>query len=145
MSIRTYTFSVVTEGRSPAEAADALEQRLDALATVDGVIAVQTRSAALVEVDGVPLYENGGWPVVTVTATENAREQLLRWHYGPDWAEYAAEFDECHLTCPTCGGSVPNDETPGAYPGAISRSDNKTEICSACGTAEALANWAASR
>ncbi len=145
MSIRTYTFSVVTEGRSPAEAADALEQRLDLLAQVDGVIAVQTRSASLVEVDGAVFYENGGWPVVTVTATEQARTQLLQWHYGPDWAEYADEFEECHLTCPTCGGSVPNNETPGAYPGAISRSDNKTEICSACGTNEALENWAVSR
>jgi hypothetical protein len=40
--------------------------------------------------------------------------------------------------CPRCDGSIPNNETPGAYPGAISRKDNKTEICSACGTREAL-------
>lgn len=40
--------------------------------------------------------------------------------------------------CPTCDGQIPNNETPGAYMGAISRSDNKTEICSACGTREAL-------
>jgi hypothetical protein len=30
---------------------------------------------------------------------------------------------------------------PGAYPGAISRVDNKTEICSNCGTDEALENF----
>jgi len=39
--------------------------------------------------------------------------------------------------CPRCGGFIPNDETPGAYPGARSRVDNKTEVCSKCGTAEA--------
>ena len=41
--------------------------------------------------------------------------------------------------CPTCGGYIPNNDTPGAYPGALSRKDNLTEICSACGTAEAMA------
>jgi hypothetical protein len=40
--------------------------------------------------------------------------------------------------CPRCEGFIPNNETPGAYMGAISRKDNKTEICSACGTREAL-------
>jgi hypothetical protein len=40
--------------------------------------------------------------------------------------------------CPSCDGQIPNNERPGAYMGAISRKDNKTEICSACGTREAL-------
>lgn len=40
--------------------------------------------------------------------------------------------------CPKCYGHIPNEQTPGAYPGAISRRDNKTEICSDCGTREAL-------
>lgn len=43
--------------------------------------------------------------------------------------------------CPTCGGYIPNNDTPGAYPGALSRKDNATEICSACGVAEALAGY----
>jgi hypothetical protein len=43
--------------------------------------------------------------------------------------------------CPTCDGQIPNNETPGAYPGAISRKDNKTEICSACGMNEAFADY----
>lgn len=43
--------------------------------------------------------------------------------------------------CPKCSGYIPSNENPGAYPGAISREDNKTEICSACGTAEALARF----
>lgn len=40
--------------------------------------------------------------------------------------------------CPKCSGYIPSNENPGAYPGAISRADNKTEICSACGMNEAL-------
>lgn len=40
--------------------------------------------------------------------------------------------------CPRCDGYIPNSESPGAYPGAVSRVDNKTEICSQCGTDEAL-------
>jgi RNA polymerase subunit RPABC4/transcription elongation factor Spt4 len=44
-------------------------------------------------------------------------------------------------TCPKCSGYIPNNETPGAYPGAISRRDNLTEICSACGTEEALEDF----
>lgn len=40
--------------------------------------------------------------------------------------------------CPRCRGKIPNDDTPGAYPGALSRVDNRTEICSACGRDEAM-------
>lgn len=47
--------------------------------------------------------------------------------------------------CPLCRGWIPNNETPGAYSGAISRRDNKTEICSACGTVEALVDYAVSQ
>lgn len=42
---------------------------------------------------------------------------------------------------PSCDGFIPNNETPGAYPGALSRRDNETEICSACGNLEALEDW----
>lgn len=41
-------------------------------------------------------------------------------------------------TCPVCGGGIPNDFQRGQYPGALSRRDNKTEICSDCGVQEAL-------
>lgn len=40
--------------------------------------------------------------------------------------------------CPDCGGYIPNNDTPGAYPGALSRRDNETEICSECGQREAF-------
>ncbi len=41
-------------------------------------------------------------------------------------------------TCPRCGGGVPNEEMRGQYPGSLSRTDNVTEICSNCGTMEAI-------
>lgn len=44
--------------------------------------------------------------------------------------------------CPRCNGYIPNDAQPGAYPGAISRTDNLTEICSSCGTEEAMMDFA---
>ena len=40
--------------------------------------------------------------------------------------------------CPRCAGYIPNNIQVGQYVGALSRTDNKTEICSSCGTAEAL-------
>lgn len=40
--------------------------------------------------------------------------------------------------CPICKGFIPNNSQPGLYPGALSRVDNKTEICSDCGMQEAL-------
>jgi len=43
--------------------------------------------------------------------------------------------------CPRCGGGIPNDECRGLYPGALSRKDNETEICSNCGAAEALEDF----
>lgn len=43
-----------------------------------------------------------------------------------------------NTTCPRCLHQIPNDKTPGAYMGAVSRRDNKTEVCSACGTEEAM-------
>lgn len=43
--------------------------------------------------------------------------------------------------CPRCGGYIPNNLSPGAYPGAMSRLDNRTEICSDCGTREAMEDF----
>jgi len=44
-------------------------------------------------------------------------------------------------TCPRCSGSIPNEVMRGRYPGALSRRHAGVEICSACGTSEALADW----
>jgi hypothetical protein len=35
-------------------------------------------------------------------------------------------------TCPRCLGGIPNDLCRGQYIGALSRTDNQTEICSDC-------------
>ena len=43
--------------------------------------------------------------------------------------------------CPKCGDHIPSNEHAGQYAGAISRRDNKTEICSACGTKEAVEDF----
>lgn len=40
--------------------------------------------------------------------------------------------------CPRCLGGIPNNMMPGEYIGALSRADNKTEICSECGQEEAF-------
>ena len=41
-------------------------------------------------------------------------------------------------TCPRCNGFIPNDIDAGKYAGALSRLDNRTEVCSKCGEIEAL-------
>lgn len=43
--------------------------------------------------------------------------------------------------CPRCGGYIPNSKEPGRYPGAMSRTDNETEVCSNCGTSEAMEQY----
>lgn len=47
--------------------------------------------------------------------------------------------------CPRCEGFIPNESEPGAYPGALSRTDNKTELCSRCGTDEAMEDFTGNR
>jgi len=41
-------------------------------------------------------------------------------------------------TCPRCGDPIPNAAYRGQYAGAISRTDDMTEVCSGCGVDEAL-------
>ena len=41
-------------------------------------------------------------------------------------------------TCPRCGDPIPNAAYRGQYKGAVSRTDDMTEVCSACGVDEAL-------
>lgn len=43
-----------------------------------------------------------------------------------------------NIICPRCTHFIPSDISPGSHIGAISRIDNLTEICSSCGTDEAL-------
>lgn len=52
-----------------------------------------------------------------------------------------------NLICPRCGHFVPTDERPGEYPGALSRYTElgSIEVCSACGTDEAMLQFRAVR
>ncbi len=43
--------------------------------------------------------------------------------------------------CPICSEPIPSRKHAGKYMGSISRKDNVTEICNACGTSEALADY----
>lgn len=43
--------------------------------------------------------------------------------------------------CPICNGPIPNALHEGKYAGALSRVDNKTEICSECGMFEAFKDF----
>jgi len=45
------------------------------------------------------------------------------------------------MSCPLCGGPIPNALYEGQYLGALSRRDNKTEICSDCGVKEAIEDY----
>jgi len=49
-------------------------------------------------------------------------------------------IDDNYPKCPSCGGFIPNNETPGAYMGALSRR-GLGEICSSCGTKEAVEDY----
>lgn len=51
------------------------------------------------------------------------------------------EYKNTGVACPRCGGRIPNEPFAGKYPGALSRVDNKTEICSKCGDEEALLDY----
>lgn len=48
-------------------------------------------------------------------------------------------------TCPRCGGTADRARKGAGFPrpGALSRWDNHTEVCSKCGSDEALIAWAA--
>lgn len=53
-----------------------------------------------------------------------------------------AEPDEYgRPVCPDCGNFVPNNATPGEYPGALSRRGDY-EVCSECGVREAMEDFA---
>ena len=69
-----------------------------------------------------------------------AQQAINRMGYGPSGATW-----EESLTCPRCGHGIPSDEHRGQYPGALSRLDNQTYVCSDCGTKEAMYQYTVSR
>lgn len=48
-------------------------------------------------------------------------------------------------TCPRCESGIPNSSERGAYSGAISRLDNRTEVCTSCGIEEAMIDFTTPR
>ena len=100
---------------------------------------------------GKKLNEYGVWDRINETYLAGKTEadvftELGRPYKEPKdrkgWAWKKAETfgseGESHPRCPICFGYIPNDLIPGRYPGALARYDNQTEICSDCGTVEAL-------
>ena len=75
------------------------------------------------------------------TITGDYATDSLKYGFGP--TALGAESERGPV-CPICYNYIPNNQTPGAYPGALARYDNETEICSECGTAEGLAGMMAS-
>jgi hypothetical protein len=71
----------------------------------------------------------GGVAATLAEATDIAH---ARWAQRP-----MAPADDGH-TCPRCRGGIPSDLHRGEYPGALSRFDNKTYVCSSCGMNEAM-------
>lgn len=53
-----------------------------------------------------------------------------------------SKAEKKYPVCPRCLGFIPNNDKPGEYPGARSRADNKTEVCSPCGLEEAMQDFA---
>lgn len=81
--------------------------------------------------DAAPIYG-----VVEVLMTEDFYSSTFKQF----WKEVASEHGL--YMCPRCGGFVPKryDKAMfGEYPGALSRWDNKTFVCSECGMEEAIA------
>jgi hypothetical protein len=76
------------------------------------------------------LTATGARLALTIDDLLNESVQLLR-------RQYAGRAEEPPV-CPRCAHHIPTDEQPGLYSGAISRTDNRTEICSPCGSDEAL-------
>jgi len=81
--------------------------------------------------------------IVNVNNTNNTKEARGTVSRGVRGAKHRlpkqAEKKATSPVCPKCGGVIPCDESPGAYPGAISRIDLSTEICSQCGDEESRA------
>ena len=100
---------------------------------------------------GKKLNEYGVWDRDTETYLAGKTEQDVYTELGrpykepkdrKGWNRKKAE-SETYPRCPICFEYIPNNQTPGKYPGALARYDNQTEICSECGTTEAMLGFMA--
>ena len=104
---------------------------------------------------GKKLNEYGVWDRDTETYLAGKTEQDVYTELGRPYKEpkdrqgwnrkKAAESfaAETYPRCPICFEYIPNNQNPGKYPGALARYDNQTEICSECGTTEAMVGFMA--
>lgn len=79
---------------------------------------------------------------VSVLDTEIADEEAP---YSFEFCTSIQFWSVLEHTCPRCEGGIPNSSERGAYSGAISRLDNRTEICTSCGIEEAMIDFATPR
>jgi hypothetical protein len=91
-----------------------------------------------VETDGdtnVFLTELAGFPILgyAQSVIQDERDFMPLWKH---WQALAL-LNDWNL-CPRCGGHIPDNVHIGRDEGALSRWDNKTHICSACGSEEAM-------
>ncbi len=70
--------------------------------------------------------------------TDNGKSDLKKIMERSEPGDYTPTENLLKNPCPRCLGPIPSIEYAGMFPGAVSRTDNKTEICSNCGTTEAL-------
>lgn len=69
----------------------------------------------------------------------NTKDWNLRFPVSP-WGYFRTDYLQL-LRCPRCQWNL----LPMGYPGALSRRDNETELCSNCGTIEGLEDWATAK
>lgn len=74
--------------------------------------------------------------------TSNGKADLKKIVEQSEPGEYVPTENLLKDPCPRCLGPIPSLEYAGMFPGAMSRTDNKTEICSNCGTQEAIEQMA---
>jgi hypothetical protein len=109
---------------------------------------VQSRIISEIDTDGVfwayaEVFENGEWVRDDAVVSYQRDEVVVRdIRFDTDALEYFANQGIVPKhKCPNCSGYIPNNDHIGAYSGAISRRDSTVEICSACGTREALEDF----
>ena len=85
------------------------------------------------DVDGAKVTRSDGG----VNLEMDINDEVVRGNFNMDIKD--TEMDDCtDGDCPICMNWIPTNDKKGEYPGAMSRFDNDTEICSACGTGEAM-------
>lgn len=112
--------------------------RLVAGSCITGHVVVIDGREWTVETDGdtnLYLSELAGLPVLgyAQSLVADNREFMPVWK---NW-QALAMVHKWNL-CPRCGGHIPDSVNIGKHEGALSRWDNKTYVCTACGVEEAM-------